>query len=50
MFIPATLPGVCRAINSKQGDCTRPNIGNFMARAVARPAVQEAMKAEGLLK
>jgi len=26
------------------------NVGAFMARVAARPAVQEAMKAEGLLK
>ena len=26
------------------------NLGAFMARVAARPAVQEAMKAEGLLK
>ena len=26
------------------------NLGAFMARMAARPAVQEAMKAEGLLK
>jgi len=27
-----------------------PNLTAFMARVAARPAVQEAMKAEGLLK
>jgi glutathione S-transferase len=27
-----------------------PNLSAFMARVAARPAVQEAMKAEGLLK
>jgi glutathione S-transferase len=27
-----------------------PNLGAFMARVAARPAVQEALKAEGLLK